>query len=201
MGLATYLTRWVDVPHEPGERFQFRMPNWTIIEEARAERRRKVYSLVRETQELVGTEILNQWKAEAEQEAPTTALAKAKTAEEILNEYDRRLLLRAGIAAWTYCKPQVDANGEPIYDAEGRMVPDRTQPIAVSDETIADLDEHTQNWAGLTLIALTQSGFRPIAPVVTQDAAGVVIDVQPGEDRDPLPFSSNSTASSAGMRA
>lgn len=196
MGLAKYLTRWVDVPHEPGERFQFRMPNWVIVEEARSERRRKVYGLVRETQEIVGAEIMAQWKEE-QAEAESTALAPVKTPEQVLNEFDRMLFLKAGIAGWTYCEPQTDANGDPIYDADGRIVPDRTKPIPVSAETIGELDEATQLWAGLTLIALTQSGFRPVMPEVTQDESGV-IEVRVGEDRDPLPFSSNSTAVSAG---
>lgn len=199
MGLAKYLTRWVDVPHEPGERFQFRMPNWVIVEEARSERRRKVYGLVRETQEIVGAEIMAQWKEE-QAEAESTALAPAKTPEQVLNEFDRMLFLKAGIAGWTYCEPQLDANGDPIYDAEGRIVPDRTKPIPVNAETIGELDEATQLWAGLTLIALTQSGFRPVMPEVTQDEAGV-IEVRLGEDRDPLPFSSNSTAAYAETRA
>ena len=199
MGLAKYLTRWVDVPHEPGERFLFRMPNWVIVEEARSERRRKVYGLVRETQEIVGAEIMAQWKEE-QAEAESTALAPAKTPEQVLNEFDRMLFLKAGIAGWTYCKPQLDANGDPIYDAEGHIIPDRSKPEPVNEETIGELDEATQLWAGLTLIALTQSGFRPVMPEVTKNDDGV-IEVRLGEDLDPLPFSSNSTVASAGTRA
>ncbi len=197
MGLAKYLTRWVDDPTTPGERVLFRMPNWTVIEHARDERRRKLYAVMRETREVVGAELLKEWRDEQAADADTTAVAKVPTAAEVLNEYDRLAILGAGIAKWTYCEPMLGADGEPLYAADGHLIPDRTKPIPVNRETIADLEENTQNWAGLTLVALVQSGFRPILPEVVRGDAGEIIDIRPGTDPDPLPFASRSTAPSA----
>ena len=206
MAQAKYLTRWEDVPHEPGERFKFRMPNWVIIEEARQERQRKANQIARETRETLGQDVLKQIReevrqaraeAEAQADAETTALATIPTAEERLNEFDQLLLLSAGIEAWTYCEPQLDADGNPLFDADGRLVKDPSKPIPVNTETVADLDEPTRKWAGLTLIALVDSGFRPIMPEVEQ--RGSVIDVRPGTDPHPFvtSYSSDGTLTAA----
>jgi hypothetical protein len=207
MALARFLTRWEDVPHEPGERFQFRMPNWVTIEEARAERTRNLYKTMRETREVVGAELLAEWrqqnedaKAKTDAEAAkrgedSTALTQARTAEEILNDYDQLLLLKAGIGAWTYCEPQRDADGNPRVDRDGKLIPDRSKPIPVTSEAIRDLDEATRQWAGLTLVALIGSGFRPVMPEVVMDDRGDVIEVRPGCDDAPFGsrFSSDGT--------
>lgn len=204
MAVTKYLTQWIDVPHEPGERFQFRKPNWVMLEDARAERTRKVNQMTRATRETLGPEVLKQIqdeiqqaKEQAEAKAgadpePETAVAKVRTAEEVLNDYDRLLLLKAGIQAWTYCEPKLDADGNPLYDEAGRMVKDPSKPIPVNLETLSDLDEPTQNWAGLTLLALRDSGFRPIMPEVVQNGHGEVIEVRPGQDDDPFAYSSSS---------
>ncbi len=194
MALSRYLTRWIDVPHEPGERFQFRMPNWTIVEDARAERRRKLYVDMRETREVVGADILAEWRKEQAETAAadeTTAVAKLPTAEERLNEFDQQLLLKAGIGAWTYCEPLLDDDDNPLLDAEGHPRPDRHKPIKVTVDAIADLDPVTQKWAGLTLIALINSGFRPIMPEPVENERGDIIDVRPGEDSAPFGRSSS----------
>ena len=98
------------------------------------------------------------------------------------------------------CEPLRDTEGNPLFDADGTVRSDRTKPIPVTVEAIKDLAEDTMKWAGLTLVALIESGFRPIMPVVERRDDGIS-DIRPGVDESPLAYSYNSTAPSMAMRA
>lgn len=176
MALTTSLTRKIDIPHEPGEFIVFRMPSWVDLETAREERTRKQFSNMRMTREVLGPDVIEEMRLEnaklqEAKEADTKAIAVKRTAEEVLGEFDKLLLLKTGIAGWSYDAP-------------------------VSVEAISALDEQTAKWAGLTLAALAESGFDAILPDVTMNDRGNVIDVSPGVDADPLASSSSSTATS-----
>ena len=194
MGLTTYLKQWIDDPTTPGERVCFKKPSWMDKEEALRERQQTLYRNLRDTREVIGKEILDEFRAESERQSAETetAVVKARTTAEVLAEYDQLVLLRSGIAGWTYCQPMVDAQGELVLDDDGYPVRDAGKPIPVTIEAIKALEPETAQWIGLTLIALIQSGFRPVMPEVVRD--GNIIEVRPGVDSDPLGQSSNFTS-------
>lgn len=201
MGLTTYLKQWLDDPTTPGERVCFKKPSWMDKEEALRERQTTLYKNLRTTREVIGKEILEEFRAETERqqaadaESETAAIVKAKSADEALAEYDQLVLLRSGITAWTYCQPRTDAAGELVLDDDGYPIKDPSKPIPVSIDAIKALEPETAKWMGLTLIALIQSGFRPIMPVVERDGENV-IEVRPGVDDNPLRPSSSFGATS-----
>jgi hypothetical protein len=115
-----------DIPHEPGEWMEFRKPAHRRVREARAvvesEGRRGVRDF--------GAEIVKALNEGDDDEKAMRRIKRLEREQEYhVDQFDRETLLRSTIVRWSYKDP---ATGE---------------PITVTDETIAELDEPTARWA------------------------------------------------------
>jgi hypothetical protein len=121
----------VEVPHEPGEHFDIRRLDWTQLERAKQVAQQ---AGMRRLQEL--GEVL----AYLPQQRPSENGAQAAT-----DEHDKRTILQAGIAGWSY-------------------------DVQPSPDTIGQLDPVTAEWAYQEIMR-----FNGIGPVADPTASGASI--------------------------
>ena len=105
--LTSGVVRRVELPHEPGQWVEVRQLSGSQLERAREARSLRAIEIARAMgPELLGAQI------------STEDRAAAVAVRDPLNDYDRTMLLLAGITAWSYQEP-------------------------VSPDSIADLDDET----------------------------------------------------------
>lgn len=83
-------TRWVEIPHEPGEWMELRALTWRQLKAAKAARQTEVLQSVR----TLGGDLLRDLQQMSQGTAGGDPLA----------EYDQATVLIAGIAAWSYAE-------------------------------------------------------------------------------------------------
>lgn len=120
------------IPHEPEHYIRLRKPSGRAVQESRkaveAEGRRGVRDF--------GAEVVKAFMADRDEDAAVSKVRKLQKASEYdTDNFDRETLLRSAIVDWSYT------------DAEG-------QPIPVTPETIAELDEQTAQWAFEETVAM-----------------------------------------------
>ena len=148
MALVTQLTRTIPIPHEEGEWMTFAMPSWQTIEAARSAHMLGAFRRIHDLREAAGADLYDQI-ANTRRDTESAQSQALTTPADPWQEYDKAHILAAGITAWSYDAP-------------------------VTPENIALLDPETAQWAGLTLLGLSRSGFS--APPVTPNADGEYVD-------------------------
>jgi len=121
MALVTNLTHLVEIPHEPGQTLTVRRLSWRELEEAKAARGRKAIASFKD----LGPELMEQLRRADRPEPEQSNGASQRSAE----DYDRGVLLRAGIVEWSYDAP-------------------------VNEETVEQLDEETAAFAAEAILGL-----------------------------------------------
>lgn len=92
--LANKVTaEWVEVPHEPGNQFLLGALSWQQLKEARRERQREAFDLMRD----MGPDLLG---ATPKQTAEDRAEARQRAVENPLDEYSEATLIRYGLQGW-----------------------------------------------------------------------------------------------------
>lgn len=115
-----------DIPHEPGEWMEFRKPASRVVREARqiveSEGRRGVRDF--------GAEIVKAFTSGDDDEKAIRRARQLEAAQEYdIGQFDRDKLLTSAIVRWSYVDPVAK------------------EPIEVTPQNIADLDEETARWA------------------------------------------------------
>ena len=118
MALVGKITQYAPIPHEDGAWFELRGIPWVILKEAKKARVKDALGIAEALAEM--TPEAREVMRSSGDSRPAPAATQA--APDLDDEYDRGVILRAGIAAWSYDDP-------------------------VTPETIASLDERTADWA------------------------------------------------------
>lgn len=170
MALVTHLTRTIPIPHEDGEWITFKMPSWQDIEAARSAHMLGAFRRIHDLRDAAGAELYDQI-ANTRRDTDNAQSQALTTPADPWQEFDKAHILATGIKAWSYA----DESGNPVM---------------VSPETIAMLDPKTAEWAGLTLLGLTRSGFS--APPVMPNESGEYVDTTAtaSEEAELVPLSS-----------
>lgn len=134
MAIASKQTIQREVPHEPGNLFEFRRISWTQEEQARRRREKDQ----RDDAKAWGIDWVKAL-SDPEQEKQARKILKANRYQP--QAFDTMTLLKAGIAGW---------EGEEYEDADGK-------PFEVDEDTLSELDALTTDWAVEQIIDL----FRP----------------------------------------
>lgn len=116
--ITTHVTRVLSIPHEPGETMTLRMLSWVQLQAARDARQAAALRGIRD----LGVEMFGQLQQQA------SGIAAEGEADPLAG-FDTGVLLRAGIAGWSY-------------------------PDAVTPEAIDALDAETSTWAARALLDL-----------------------------------------------
>jgi hypothetical protein len=127
----------VEVPHEPGEEFEFRRPSWIQEQDARegAEKKNRKQAadfgaaFIKELNQVDPDET-----EEQAEERVDLAHKRLKKFEYDLSQFDLGILLEAGITGWSYVRDGV--------------------PIPLNAEELAELDGPTAKWAGQEIVDL-----------------------------------------------
>ena len=122
----------VDHPYEVGQWFEFRGLSWVQLADARSQASAEQREIIKD----LGPEFLSQLGSTDTEE--TDRAVKALEAQKYnASNYDTGTLLRAGVVDWSY------ENGD-------------GEAVAVTDETLANLDEATAGWACETILDITK---------------------------------------------
>ncbi len=134
MALVTKVREWVEVPHEPGNRFQLQKLSWKQLEDAQetASARARQHMNDYSADILVALRRENREDALAAADVDEDELEAAQ--QDPLTGYDRFTLLRHGLVGWE----------GPEYQEK------------LNDAARGDLDAETQEWACRAILRLTK---------------------------------------------
>ena len=122
----------VDHPYEVGQWFEFRGLSWVQLADARSQASAEQREIIKD----LGPEFLSQLGSTDTEESDRAV--KALEAQKYnASNYDTGTLLRAGVVDWSY------ENGD-------------GESVAVTDETLANLDEATAVWACEMILDITK---------------------------------------------
>lgn len=122
----------MDHPYEVGQWFEFRGLSWVQLADARSQASAEQREIIKD----LGPEFLSQLGSSDTEESDRAV--KALEAQKYnASNYDTGTLLRAGVVDWSY------ENGD-------------GESVAVTDETLANLDEATAVWACETILDITK---------------------------------------------
>ena len=122
----------VDHPYEVGQWFEFRGLSWVQLADARSQASAEQREIIKD----LGPEFLSQLGSTATEESDR-AVKALEAQKYALSNYSPKVLLHYGVVDWAY------ENG----DGESG---------AVTDETLANLDEATAVWACETILDITK---------------------------------------------
>lgn len=149
MALVSFLpAQRVEIPHEPGNWMEFRKPSSTVVREARKVAESEGRQGVRD----FGAEIVKAFSSgDDDEKAARRADHLAKLQEYDPSQFDRATLLAGATINGLAHRGAISTWGGPAYtDPTGAVV-------AVTAQSVGDLDEATARWAVDVVIGLMRA--------------------------------------------
>ena len=121
MALTSKLTTdRIELEHEPGEWIEIKPVSWMVLRDARAARvARAIEPFIK-----LGAESIAALSGQPQTngKAAMGKTAEMQKAEEEVDEYDREMLLRKSIVAWSYDQPVTEPNVDDLDEETATVV-------------------------------------------------------------------------------